>query len=62
MSILPFARGSFENTKHETPKIGFVTIMLSKRIFGVKNMWLNFFGGGVGGRVQIGGLKSDIYV
>jgi hypothetical protein len=38
MSILPFARGSFENTKHETPKIGFVTIMLSKRIFGVKNL------------------------
>jgi hypothetical protein len=38
MSILPFARGSFENTKRETPKIGFVTIMLSKRIFGVKNM------------------------
>ena len=46
MSILPFARGSFENTKRETPKIGFVTSMLSKRIFGVKNMWLNFFEGG----------------
>jgi len=38
MSILPSARGSFENTKRETPKIGFVTIMLSKRIFGVKNL------------------------
>jgi len=38
MSILPFARGSFENTKHETQKIGFVTIMLSKRVFCLKNM------------------------
>jgi hypothetical protein len=38
MSILAFARGSFENTKHETPKNGFVTIMLSKRVFGVKNL------------------------
>jgi hypothetical protein len=38
MSILPFARGSFENTKRETPKIGFVTIMLSKRIFGIKKL------------------------
>ena len=61
MSILPFARGSFENMKYETPKIGFVTIMLSKRIFGIKNLWLYFLEG-VGGCVQIGGLKSDIYV
>jgi hypothetical protein len=38
-----------------------VTIMLSKRIFGIKKLWLNFLEG-VGGRVQIGGLKSDIYV
>jgi hypothetical protein len=38
MSFLAFARGSFENTKHETPKIGFVTIMLTKRIFGIKKL------------------------
>jgi hypothetical protein len=34
MSILPFVRGSFE----KTPKNGVVTIMLTKRIFGIKNM------------------------
>ena len=45
MSILPFARGSFENMKRETQKIGFVTIMLSKRVFCLKNMWLYFFEG-----------------
>jgi len=38
MSILPFARGSFENMKYKHPKIGFVTIMLSKRIFGIKKL------------------------
>jgi hypothetical protein len=38
MSILAFARGSFENMKHETSKIGFLTIMLSKRVFGVKKL------------------------
>jgi hypothetical protein len=61
MSILPFARGSFENMKCKHPKIGFVTIMLTKRVFGVKNLLLNFFEG-VGGRAQFGRLKSDIFV
>jgi hypothetical protein len=38
MSILAFVRGSFENMKCKTPKNGVVTIMLTKRVFGVKNM------------------------
>jgi hypothetical protein len=38
MSILPFARGSFENMKCKHPKIGFVTIMLTKHVFGVEKL------------------------
>jgi hypothetical protein len=33
MSILPFARGSFKNTKRKYPKMYIMTEMLSKRVF-----------------------------
>jgi len=61
MSILPFARGSFENMKHDTPKNGVVTIMLTKRIFGVKNMWLIFFMWLVAASILVGQNRTFMY-
>jgi hypothetical protein len=57
MSIWAFTRRHFWNRKREHPKIGFVTIMLSKRIFDPEKLWLNFFEGGGGGCNQ--GVKLD---
>jgi hypothetical protein len=45
MSKTGFARGSFETRNAQTPKNGFVTEMLTKRIFALKNATLTIFGG-----------------
>jgi hypothetical protein len=45
MSKTGFARGSFETRNAQTLKTGFVTEMLTKRIFAPENATLTVFGG-----------------